>query len=322
MLVAAQVAMCLVVLVTAGLFLQAQRRAALADPGFESRHVLLAPADGSAGLVDSLRRVPSVQAVAVGSALENNEVGDPAPVRVPRAGWEERKAAAITSVSPDFFAALGVPLVRGSVFNGPDQVVVSEALARAFWPGEDPLGKRLVLANGSVLVAGVARDLRVEHPGMTDAPHVYQRYDPRTPPDTLTIRFAGPAEPVEAAVRAELERAGIQTFGPPKTLRAFLDEGAGRLKTLVQMVEVVAATALALAVLGIYGVVALAATAQDTRTRHPHGAGGHETAGYQRCGGFGIPAGGVGRRYWTAARRWRRARCGGRAAAYSDSDRG
>ena len=259
LLVASQVAMCLVLLVTAGLFLRAQRRAALADPGFESQHVLLVPAIGSPGLLDSLRAVPSVEAVAVGSALEANEVGDPAPVQVPRAGWEERKAAAITSVSPDFFAALGVPLVRGRVFGGPDEVVVSEALARTFWPGEDPLGKRLVLTGGSVLVAGVARDLRLEHPGMTDAPHIYRRHDPRTPPDTLTVRFVGAAQPVQAAVRAELERAGIQTFGPPNTLRAILDDGAGRLRALVQMVEVVAATALALAVLGIYGVVALAA---------------------------------------------------------------
>ncbi len=189
----------------------------------------------------------------------NEVVGDSMPVRVPRAGSEERRAAEITLVSPNFFAALGVPLVRGRVFAGPDEVVVSEALARAFWPGEDPVGKRLVLTDGSVLVAGVARDLRVEHPGVTDAPHVYRLHDPRTPPDTLTVRFAGAPAPVQAAVRAELERAGIQTFGPPKTLRALLDESAAALKTLVQMVEVVAATALALAVLGIYGVVALAA---------------------------------------------------------------
>jgi predicted permease len=259
LLVSAQVAMCLVVLVTAGLFLRAQQRAALADPGFEARHVLLVPANGSAVLMDSLRAVPSVEVVAAGSALSGSEVvGDAAPVRVPREGWEERKAAEITSVSPDFFVALGIPLVRGRVFGEPDEVVVSEALARAFWPGEDPLGKRLVLTGGSVLVAGVSRDLRVEHPGVMDAPHVYRRHDPRTPPDTLTVRFVGDVEPVQAAVRAELERAGIQSFGPPKTLRAILDEGADRLKELVDMVEVVAAMALALAVLGIYGVVALA----------------------------------------------------------------
>jgi len=259
LLVVVQVAMCVVLLVTAGIFLRAQQRAALADPGFESRHVLLVPANGSAGLIDSLRAVPSVEAVAVGSAMAANEVGEPVPARVPHVGWEERKEAEITSVSSDFFAALGVPLVRGRVFGGPDEVVVSEALARTFWPGEDPVGKWLVLTDASVLVAGVVRDLRVEHPGVTDAPHVYRRHDPRTPPDTLTVRFAGAGDAVQTAIRAELERAGIQTFGPPKTLRALLDESAERMKTLVYMVEVVAATALSLAVLGIYGVVALAA---------------------------------------------------------------
>ena len=86
LLVAAQVAMCLVLLVTAGLFLRAQQRAALADPGFESRHVLMVPANGNAGLMDSLRVVPSVEAVAVGSALAADETGEPVPVRVPRAG--------------------------------------------------------------------------------------------------------------------------------------------------------------------------------------------------------------------------------------------
>lgn len=260
LLVAAQVAMCLTLLVTAGLFLRAKQRVALSDPGFESRHVLVVAANGSAGLRDALRAVPSVEAVAVGSPITSNElVGDPAPVRVPRATGEERKGAELTPVSPDYFATLGVPLVRGRVFAAPEEVVVSEALARRFWPGEDPIGKRLVLPDASVTVSGVARDLRVEHPGVTDEPHVYRRHDPRTPPDMLTIRFAGAAEPVQAAVRAELERAGIQTFGPPKTLRTLLDEGAESLTALVQMVEVVAAMALALAVLGIYGVVALAA---------------------------------------------------------------
>lgn len=257
-LVAVQVSLCVVLLVTAGLFLRARQRIMNADPGFDARQVLLVEAHGKAGLADVLRRVPAVEMVAAGSPFGSGEVvGAATTVEVPRAGTQERRTAEISAVSAEFFATLGVPLVRGRVFGGAEEVVVSEALARSFWPGEDPVGKRLTLPDGGVLVAGVARDLRAEHPGVTDPPHVYRQAAAAA--DTLVLRFAGAAEPVQAAVRAAMERNGIETYGPPKTLRTILLESAEAMRTLVKMVEVAAGIALALAVLGIYGVVALAA---------------------------------------------------------------
>jgi predicted permease len=259
-LVAIQVSLCLVLLVTAGLFLRAQWRVAAADPGFEDRHVLLVGAHGKSALTDDLRKLPTVERVAAGSPFTLDDVVGPAtPVQVPRTGSMELESAEINTVSPEFFAALGVPLVRGRLFGEPDEVVVSEALARSFWPGEDPVGKRLVLAGHNVLVAGVARDLKAAHPGVTDPPHVYRRRDPNAAPDDLLVRFAGALEPVQAAVRAEMQRVGIETHGPPKTLHTILEDMAAQMKPLVQMVGVAAAIALLLAVFGIYGVVALGA---------------------------------------------------------------
>jgi hypothetical protein len=260
LLVAVQVSLCLVLLVTAGLFLRAQMRVAAADPGFEARQVLLVAGHGKPGLADALRKLPSVESVAAGSPFSLDEVVGPAnAVQVPRAGSSERKAAEISTVSAEFFATLGIPLVRGRLFDGPDEVVVSEALARSFWAGEDPVGKRLVLPDRSVLVAGVARDVKAEHPGVTDPPHVYRRRDPNAGPEDLLVRFAGPPEPVQAAVRAELQRAGVETHAPPKTLHTTLEDMAAQMKPLVQMVGVAAGIALMLALFGIYGVVALAA---------------------------------------------------------------
>ena len=261
-LVAAQVAMSLVLLVTAGLFLRGQWRAFTADPGFETQHVLLVQVDGNKGITDALRSLRAVQVVAAGSPFaEEESLGPGTVVQVPRPAGPERRSAVISFVSPEFFAALSVPISRGTVFAGPSDAVVSEALARSFWPGEDPVGKRLLLPDmTSLRVAGVARDLRSEHAGETDSPHVYRFADPRGSANTLLVRFAGPAEPVERAVMATLTRFGSDSFAPPKTLRTILDDNATRMSTIVRMVAILALTALALAVLGIYGVVALAAS--------------------------------------------------------------
>jgi predicted permease len=257
-LVALQVALCLVLLVTAGLFFRAERRVALADPGFEAQHVLLVPTNGVPGAMDGIRAVPAVRMVAMGSPFPGGPLAD-VPVRVPRVAGEERKTAQISTVSADFFATLGVPLVHGRPAGDPQEVVVSEALARTFWPNGNPLGKRLVLPEGTVLVSGVARDLEIARPGMMDPPHVYRWQDPRVPAAVLVVRFEGAAEPVQARVRAALHPPGIDTFVPPQTVHAILLDMRERLVPLVQMVGVVALMALLLATLGTYGVVALAA---------------------------------------------------------------
>jgi predicted permease len=260
-LVAAQVAMSVVLLVTAGLFARGQWRAFTADPGFDAGRVILVQAHGNAELAAALRSVPGVQVVAAGSPLPGDEsLGELTAIEVPRASESERKSAVVTSASPEFFPALGIPIVRGQVFRGGGDAVVSEDLARSFWPGEDPLGRRLVLPDGAnVRVAGVARDLRAEHAGVTDAPHVYRYADVRTAPEVLLARFAGSASAVESGVREAMQRVAGDEFGSPRTLRAILDENAARMGAIVRMVGVLALTALLLAVLGIYGVVALGA---------------------------------------------------------------
>jgi predicted permease len=261
-LVAAQVAMSLVLLVTAGLFLRGQWRAFTADPGFETQHVLMVQIHGSAALALGLRSVPSVQVVAAGSPFaEDESLGESRVVHVPHLGGQERKSAVISLVSPEFFSALSIPISRGRVFGGETEAVVSEALARSFWPGEDPVGRRLMLQDGTSLqVAGVAHDLRSEHVGPTDAPHIYRFAGPHMLPGTLMVRFAGAVEPVERGIREAMKRFDVESSTPPKTLRAILHENAERMSTIVRMVVILALTALLLAVLGIYGVVALAAS--------------------------------------------------------------
>ena len=216
----------------------------------------------SAALVDSLRSIPSVQVVAAGSPFAADEsLGESTVVQVPRSEGLERKSAVVSSVSPEFFAALGIPILRGRVFDGGTVSVVSEALARSFWPGEDPVDRRIVLPDGTSLqVAGVARDLRSENIGATDAPHIYRFADPRLPADALMVRFAGAVEPIERQVRETMQRFDVERLTPPKTLRAILDENAERMSTIVRMVVILALIAVLLAVFGIYGIVALAAS--------------------------------------------------------------
>lgn len=260
-LVSVQVAMSMVLLVTAGLFVRGQWRTFTADPGFETQHVLLVDPHGSLALAEHLRAVPSIRAVAAGSPLGAGDPLDPAAaVQARGADGPERKPAVISSVSPDFFSALGIPILRGNLFAGESEAVVSEALARSFWPEGGALGKRLTLPDGTSLqIAGVARDLRSEHAGAIDAPHIYRFADPRTPPETLVVRFAGAPAPAEQAVQDAIKRLGMESYEPPKTLRDILDQNAERMNTVVRLVVILALTGLLLAVIGIYGVVALAA---------------------------------------------------------------
>ncbi len=183
------------------------------------------------------------------AAAEDGEVR--LPGQLPGSG----KPAAVTAVSTNYFDALRISLLQGrSVANG-REAVVSKALAESLWPGKNPLGQRAVLADGSVVsIAGVARDVESEHPGAVDGPHLY-RWRDLSSADSLLIRFRGDAAAASSHIRDVLGRLDPDNRPSPRTLRAILDESAGRFSTMVRMVGILAGLALSLAILGIYGVV-------------------------------------------------------------------
>lgn len=258
-LVAAQVSMSLVLLVCSGLFLRAQHTMFAADPGFETRQVLVVSLQmpGEAAR-DRVREIPGVDFVAAGSPLSQEE-GGPAmeAVRVSgQVGGSDRQIA-VTAVSTNYFATLSIPLLHGRAATNAREAVVSRAFGRAFWSGKDPVGEQVVLADGTaVSITGVARDAESEHPGVVDGPHLYRWRDLSGVVDSLLIHFRGNANTTASGVRDAIRRLDPDSQVSPRTLRAILDEAAERFSTMVWMMGILAGLALSLAVLGIYGVVA------------------------------------------------------------------
>jgi putative ABC transport system permease protein len=167
MLVVAEVAVALTLVIGAGLLIRSFERLARLDPGFRSEGVMTfqvslplmkylkgqQAADFNQELIERIEALPGV--ISAGAAW-----GLPLSGLTATSGFEiegrpaaagQSDEAAIQPVSPRYFETLGIPLVRGRFFTGRDDrdappvVLINEAMARRFWPGEDPLGKRLTV---------------------------------------------------------------------------------------------------------------------------------------------------------------------------------
>jgi putative ABC transport system permease protein len=277
LLIGAQVAMSVVLLVLAGLFVRAQHTMFNGDPGFETRHVLLAPLQAEPGrytaesavafnrtLEQRIRALPGVQALCFaasppgsGGGLDANVV----EVRLPGQAKGTGPTSGLNIVSGEFFETFKIPIVAGRTFletENSTSIIVSETFARRFWSNADPIGKVLEDANGALLqVVGVARDTRSGF-GSLEQPQLYRRFDPQYVGSALMIRFAGDSRPVAQAVSNAIRTLDSGMLVTPQTLRARLDQQAERFWVIVRLILLLGLVAMAIAVVGIYGVVAFA----------------------------------------------------------------
>src|SRR5262245_56053130 len=178
-MVVAQMALCLVLLVAAGLLLRGLGRAMSADAGFDPQKTLLLsvyvrPARYDAArtqqyyqdLAASLEALPGVQSVTRSHAVPGDEWDHPIRLEGEAAPGSSRRALA-NEIGPNYFNATGSQIVRGRDFTEEETrteaavVVVNEAMAQKLWPGADPLGKNILrLFRTPAQVVGVARDAR------------------------------------------------------------------------------------------------------------------------------------------------------------------
>jgi macrolide transport system ATP-binding/permease protein len=213
-MVGAQVAVCLVLLIAAGLLAHASARALAVDLGFDYRNILsldlefphstsLARIRATRGeLAQELARLPEVQSLAVASRMPLVHGGMRRFAVAPNGGAPDSPYAIdawATGVTPSYFETLRIPIVRGRKFllrEGNDgtnydgvPVIVSETTARLFWPGQDPIGKRIAFGAGyeaghnsegagaphsaSSIVIGVARDVRGWRLDRVDPTNIY-----------------------------------------------------------------------------------------------------------------------------------------------------
>ncbi|HET7552132.1 MAG TPA: ABC transporter permease [Gemmatimonadaceae bacterium] len=283
-LVVGQIAIALVLLAGAGLMLRSLRHQLAVSPGFRPDGVLGArlnlPAeryDSDARiafanqLIDRLESLPSVESAAMSSDLPFGGSSSAAILRLPE-GDEDGVRFYRHAGSPSYFATLGIPIIRGRSFTttdtkgSPEVAVISDAMAKRFWPNADPIGQhfRIGGADGpQMTVVGVAGTVRYRDLTTNLAA-------PGSEPDVYFPLAQHPASAMEISVRqkgssplslATLQRevAALDPSLPIYDVRQLSSDlrtqsATGRFGSLT--LGVFSAVALILAAIGIYGVVA------------------------------------------------------------------
>jgi putative ABC transport system permease protein len=282
-LVTGQVALTLVLAVTAGLLLRSFDRLREVHPGFEADGVagaklrlpLVAPEEPSerAGrydrIVRTVRKLQGVRSAALVTWLPFDPYQETVQIAVegrPEPPAQRERSALLRRVSPGYFQTIGIPLVRGRDFRAtdgpgaPHAVIVNRKVADRFWPNEDPIGKRLQLGSSEppATVVGVARDTRQDGLAFESMLEIYLPVAQwsRERPVVLLIRAPGMApdwtEPVRKAVQAV--EPGL-AMGPPQNLVEQLDVQLAPSRFKSRMAALFALLAMLLAAIGIYGVI-------------------------------------------------------------------
>src|SRR4051812_4334346 len=187
-LVSVQVAVCLVLLVCAGLLARGLYRAQTIDPGLNMDAVSVlsfdlagagySPAGASAfrhQLTEALSALPGARAVATSSAVPLSDQHAETRFGI---GSERQRYLEFSQVSSSYFDVIGIPIVRGRTFlraemDAQRAAIVTESTARRLWPGVDPLTQVLVLDNESLPIVGVVRDVQVSQLGRSDSSYVF-----------------------------------------------------------------------------------------------------------------------------------------------------
>lgn len=281
-LIVVQVASSLVLLIGGGLFVRSLRAAQVLDTGYVTDGVVVArfeldmegygPED-AAGFYDALtgrvRALPGTASLALATQV---------PLSL---GWSRRFVTVegyqpaqgedmeipFNGVTPGFFATMGISLIRGRDFADADRsgapfvIIVSEAFARRFWPGEDPLGKR-VRFHGSdapfAEVIGVAADAKYRSLDEDPEPYLYHAHlQSPTASLSLLVRTTGSTDLLMTMLRDESRT--LAPALPPPSIHTFRQHMS--FATIPQRVAAIllggfGLLAVAIAVIGLYGIVA------------------------------------------------------------------
>jgi predicted permease len=295
-LVVTEVALSLLLLIAAGLFIRSLRVAQTIEPGFASSELVSAPlqvnilrytkAQGQEfyrRVAERMAQLPGVKSAAVARvalltggarvmtvAVEGRtDSGNRSQSEGGSVATSAGQTTLANVVGPGFFGTLGIPLVRGRDFTVDDQqnaplvAVVSETMAKQFFPGEDPLGKRFTTgfsnaAGQWIEIVGVVRDTKYTSLGEAASPVVYmplsQRHETGV---TLYVRTSVAPAGLVTQVRREIQ--ALEPNLPVPNVQT-LDETIGTSLYAARMgamlLTVFGAIALLLASLGIYGVLA------------------------------------------------------------------
>lgn len=277
--IASQIALSTVLLVGTGLFLRSFVRVLGVDRGFESERLLaidvaLPRTKYSRGdlraqfherAMDELRTLPGVTSVAVTSALplEGESQVDMLSYENDTRPAGERPTGGIRLVSPTYFETLGMPIRRGRAFDASDRnrpvVVLSERAASTLWPGEDPIGKRMVPGSNDPLaeVVGIVSDVRTSTLEKEGSFIAYVPYWQRGLAEaSIVLRTTGDPAGITSAARAALRRVDpLVPVAKTRTMEQVVSTTVAVRRFQVTLLVMFAVMALLTASIGIYGVI-------------------------------------------------------------------
>jgi predicted permease len=290
-LVVSQIALSVVLLIAAGLLIRSFALVMQQSPGIDPTSLVtgqiwipvpnnpaankyLKPAQQSVlaeQLLDRLTRLPGVEYAALGTPADipmaagsNNARPFTLPDESPT--QQNNHAAKFGSVSPQYFEALKIPVVKGRIFtpydnvSAPNVAVVNEAFAREFAPARDLVGRRMSGGRNNVVfeIVGVVADVRENGLDADAAPRVYFSLLQRpTVALSVFLRTHGSLESTASALARTVHEVDpdLPTFGV-RTMGAVVSASMARRRFSVSLMSAFALAAALLAALGIYGVMA------------------------------------------------------------------
>lgn len=288
LLVVTQVALTLVLLVGAGLLGKSFVKLLQVDPGFrtdsavameitvpieEGDNVAQARAYFYQQLLERVRALPGVAAVGGVNGLPMTDGGADGQFLIDNnpalKGYGEYRIA-----SPGYFSAMGIQLLRGRLLadsDGPDTqhvAVISDALARQYWPNQDPIGKHIQYGNMDgdlrlIQVVGVVSDVREFGLEANARPTVYAHYLQRPRQAwsfTVVTRTGGDAKTLIPTLHATLQSLNRDVPAKFRTLAQVFSSSLDNRRFSLVLFGVFAVVALLLAALGIYGVTSYTVT--------------------------------------------------------------
>ncbi len=287
-LVGVEVALAVVVLVSAGLLIASIRKLHRVAPGLDPTNVIAqeivlpqpdfyGPATRVTFCGDMAREVGAVPGVVAVSAVSHlpltganagrsfvvEGAPDPGPADLPSASYGV--------VCPGYFKTMGIPLRAGRDFAETDRataspvVIINDRLAARWFPNQDPIGRRIKLGRFDaplpwITIVGVVGDVHHEWLHQAPEPYLYAPYQQAAWPQmVVTVRSAGNPLGLVRPVREALARAVPgEAIGGARTMEQVLDGSLGHLRFPMVLFSLFAAMALALAALGCFGVASQA----------------------------------------------------------------